>query len=101
MLICGHHIDPLEIIGIGPLMVDRRGQTKQLFFMLYLKQYTLKIESVAIDLEKSDSQIKWQETEYDKFSKDYKANTAIISRRIAARTRKNDRPVAIKKSNTK
>lgn len=97
MLICGHHIDQTEIIGIGPLMYDNRGEKKQFFFMLYLQRYSLKIESVWLDNEAAHELKQQQLFEYNKFSKEYKTVTAQIARRIATRVRKEERPVANKK----
>lgn len=90
MLICGHHIDQTQIIGIGPLMYDKRGELKQLFFMLYLQRYTLKIESVTLDEGAAYDDKQLQIFEYNKFLREYKTVTAQIDRRIATRARKEE-----------
>ncbi len=58
MIICNHHIQTSEIIGIGPLMVqyspDQTMRTlyneRRLFFYVHTKHQSIKIESVFFQI---------------------------------------------------
>ena len=89
MNICGHIISTSQIIGIGPLMVkDSTDQTtrllynsKQLFFLLHLKNQSVEIKSewfqVGVAQDRDDFYMKQRDL-YNQFKAQYDTAKAAI-----------------------
>ena len=104
MLICGTHIDSKEIIGIGELLSQRSTDPdrnmRQLSFMIYLKNYSAKIESPWLDLGQvgsKNAQDLQAQTFYHEFVKQHRLSVISIENKIKDR-RIRKQPAKPKKS---
>jgi hypothetical protein len=91
MIICHHIIQKSEVVGIGPLMVARHPdhvqatiyQSRQLFFVLHLKNQSVKIESDWFAFDGVDGEQKKKNRDaYDQFRGQYDTAFAEIKELI-------------------
>src|SRR5580765_524048 len=92
MEVCKHTVDKNEIVGIGPLMLKTSGNqiaqllnTRQLNFLLHLKQHSILIESEWFELDEMADRDGKNLARFKAFQKEYNQVSATIKEMIDER----------------